>query len=583
MDDLQEAQMDPAFIKAHLQQQVDERTKQIEAVNQRLRNEIEERKKIEADLHASEAQYRLLAESAHDFIYIVDRDMRILYANTASLRFLRMTKSELLGRHIRDILPYSDVRLKDVDLFETIDSGIPLSYRNEVRFPQGTLWLDTVLVPLSDESGKIQSIMGISRDITEQKKNDEVLADQEKFLLDVFASIQDGISVLDKDLNIVRVNAKIEQWYSHSLPLAGKKCYEVYHGRSSPCHVCPSIVAIRTGKAAYEVVPLHGKDGAVNGWQDLYAYPVFDKSTGAVEGVIEHVRDITERTRAEEKVRQSEEKFRKLAETAGAGIFIVKNSKFCYVNEFIPNALGYSREEMMNMHFWDVVAPEFKEVVKDRYSSRMRGENLPTEYEFKYVRKDGSIGWASHNVGLIEFEGGPAIIGTLHEISARKRMEEALASEKELLSVTMESITDGVISVDTAGTIVSINKSALALAWRYADAPAGHHVDEVLRFVDETTRHPLPGIVRTMIQRYGVRHFERRVMIQAPEKNMRLVDLSVSPTTAITAPPSAWCLYFATLQTSSGWKQSFTKQENWNRSACWPGALPTILTIFLPE
>jgi PAS domain S-box-containing protein len=532
MDDLEEAHRDLAAIKNNLQHEVNERTGQLETANLRLNSEIEERKRIEDDLRVSESHYRLLAESAHDFIYILDKEMRITYANSASLRFLGLTREELFGRPIRNLLPLSNIGLTNVNLFEAIETGIPLSYRNEVSFPKGSLWLDTVLVPLRDPNGSIASLLGISRDITDQMKSAEALAEREKFLSDVFASIQDGISVLDKDLAIIRVNSRMEQWYAHALPLVGKKCYEVYHGRSEPCHVCPSIVAMRTGATAHEIVPLHGVGGAVEGWLDLHSFPVLDTATGKVKGVIEHVRDITERKTAEEKVRQSEERFRKLAETAGAGIFIVKNSQFSYVNAFIQHSTGYSHDELIGMNFWDLVHPEFRKNLQERYKARMRGQEVPSEYEFKYVKKDGSIGWVSHNVGLMEFEGGPAVIGTLHEISERKRVEEALGAEKELLSVTMESIDDGVISVDAAGTILAINRNAMALACSGTQDTVGKHVDDVMCFVDDTTREPRSGVIRDMLQRHGMQHSERRVTIRTSRSGVRLADLSVSPIAA---------------------------------------------------
>ena len=532
LDDLAEAQGELKRVKSQLEEQVSERTSQLASANERLNHEIEERKKIEQVLREGLQQYRLLAESASDFIYIFDRDMRITYANKASLEFLKVTKQELFGKHVRNFVPFSRIGLDNVNLFEAVESGVPLMYQNQVVFHQGALWLDTVLVPIRGPDNRITSLMGISRDITEQRKAGEVLVEREKFLSDVFASIQDGISVLDSDLRIVRVNAKMEEWYPHALPMAGKKCYEVYHGRSEPCRACPSTVAIRTKKAACEVVPMHGKDGAVRGWQDLYAFPVFDKATGEVKGVIEHVRDISERRVAEEKVRQSEAKFRTLAETAGAGIFIVKNFKFCYVNSLMEKELGYAKEELYTMDFWEIVHPDFRTIVQERYKARMRGEPVTGEYEFKYVKKNGEAGWVTHNVGLIEFDGGPAVIGTLFETTERKKMEEALAAEKELLSVTMQSIGDGVVSVDAAGTILTINRYAVGLACGHADDPVGKPLDEVICFVDDPAAAPRPGHGAGIpAPRSGLQD-ERRVSVRTGRGDVRLVDLSVSPIAA---------------------------------------------------
>lgn len=529
MDDLEEARNSLADIRKNLEQQVDERTSELANANKNLTAEIEQRKNVEADLRTSEERYRLLAESAPDFIYILDKEMRLVYVNSASLRFLKIPREEILGRPAREFLPYSEVAARNMSLADVIESGSPLAFRKEVRIREVPLWLDTVLVPLQDAGGAITSLMGVSRDITEEMKANQAVAENEKFLSDVFASIQEGISVLDKNLTIVRVNPKMEEWYAHALPMAGKKCYEVYHGRSEPCRVCPSIVAIQTRKAAHELVPLQDKDDRVKGWQDLYSFPIIDRKTGEVKGVIEHVRDITERKSAEEKLRQSEERFRTLAETAGTGIFIVKNSKFSYVNSYIEKGTGYSREELLAMSFWEIVHPDFRDLVRERYRTRMRGEQVDAEYEFKYVRKDGSEGWVVHNVGLIELEGGPAIIGTLQEITERKRIADVLEAEKELLAVTMESIGDGVISVDTEGAVLSINKNAAALACDHAEDAVGRHVDEIVCFIDDAAREPRQGIIREMIKKHGVRRFERTVMIRTGHNAIRLVELSVSP------------------------------------------------------
>lgn len=126
------------------------------------------------------------------------------------------------------------------------------------------------------------------------------LEERRCFLSSIFESIQDGISILDRDLNIVGVNPTMEKWYAHSMPLVGKKCYVAYHCRREPCLVCPTLRTLKTQNCAYEVVPKTGPEGKVVGWIDLYTFPLFDSSTGEMKGVIEYVRDATDRKKAEE-------------------------------------------------------------------------------------------------------------------------------------------------------------------------------------------------------------------------------------------------------------------------------------------
>ena len=138
-----------------------------------------------------------------------------------------------------------------------------------------------------------------------RKKSEEEVQERERFLTSMFESIQDGISILDEDYTILRVNKTMEDWYAHAMPLVGKKCYEAYQGRDTFCDICPTRRALETSEAAFEVVPKVGDGDAVTGWIDLYSFPLIDSRTGQMKGAIEYVRDITERKMAEDRLQSS--------------------------------------------------------------------------------------------------------------------------------------------------------------------------------------------------------------------------------------------------------------------------------------
>lgn len=124
-------------------------------------------------------------------------------------------------------------------------------------------------------------------------------------LLDaVFNSVEDGISILDKDLNIIYVNPTMNKWYDQNLPLVGKKCYLAYHNKEKPCDPCPSLRAMQTGKREVEIV--EGLPGFPSKYLEVYAYPVKNQRTGEIIGVSEFVRDITEIIQKEKVLKETQ-------------------------------------------------------------------------------------------------------------------------------------------------------------------------------------------------------------------------------------------------------------------------------------
>jgi two-component system cell cycle sensor histidine kinase/response regulator CckA len=139
------------------------------------------------------------------------------------------------------------------------------------------------------------------------------------------------------------------------------------------------------------------------------------------------------------------------------------------------------------------------------------------------------MGWVSQNVVLIDFDGVQSVIGTLFDISERKRIEEKLFAEKEQLSVTMASIGDGVVSTDVNGLIVTINAQAIRLAESsYGDA-VGRHLDDIFTFAHETVESPPGGFVRFMMRQHGIKSHVMPCLLKLRSGGERAIELSVAP------------------------------------------------------
>jgi len=138
-----------------------------------LVRDISDRKRIEETLHISEERYRTLAEAAHDMIFIIDSQDLIQYVNTFAAQSFHANPKDLIGKQRTDFFPSSNTQKTNLEhVFQTSEA----LYAEELSNFQGRmLWLSTWLVPFKDTAGKLTAVLGVSRDITDQKKTEETL------------------------------------------------------------------------------------------------------------------------------------------------------------------------------------------------------------------------------------------------------------------------------------------------------------------------------------------------------------------------------------------------------------------------
>jgi PAS domain S-box-containing protein len=236
----------------------------------------------------------------------------------------------------------------------------------------------------------------------------------------VLDSIQDGISVLDQDLNIVGVNQTMKTWYAYRHPLEGKKCYDAYHGRSVPCEVCPSLRAMQTGKLEMEEVPRVGADG-VAGALELFAFPMRDASGGR-KAVVEYVRDVTERKRSEALLKEREQLYRALFEK-NISVMLLIDPQTGAIVDANPSACafyGHSKQALTSLKITDINILSGADVFEEMQRAQSEERHY---FNFRHRLADGSIRDVEVFSGPITVGGRPLLCSIVHDISARKAAE----------------------------------------------------------------------------------------------------------------------------------------------------------------
>ncbi|MGM0653249.1 MAG: PAS domain S-box protein, partial [Bacillota bacterium] len=396
----------------------------------------------------TKAWFEDLVEHALDLFQCVDSEGRFIYVNQAWLTTLNYSPEEIENITIWDII-HPDSIEHCMAAFEQVLAGKAFGEVDAVFITKdGTpVMVEGNINVKLDENGHFVHTRGIFRDVTARRHMEKVLQENRNLLNSIFQSIQEGISVLNTDLTIREVNQTMEKWYGHAMPLTGKKCYEVYQNRSDPCASCPVVEALEKKTVCFEIVPFMGKDEQA-GWLELYAYPLIENTTGSVTGVIEFVRNITERKMAENALRESEEKHRFLAENMGDIIWTLDlDYRTTFVSPSITRILGYTPEERKHQTLSEVMTPESQirsiEMLKQELAREEEGTHDPersASIEVEYYHRDGSTVWMENIMRALRDEEGCliGIYGVSRDISERKRAEEVLQQEKAFQAILLD-------------------------------------------------------------------------------------------------------------------------------------------------
>jgi PAS domain S-box-containing protein len=482
------------------------------------------RSSAEEALRESRQDLQTLFDSLRDFLFVLDMEGRILQFNPIVLNRLGYSESELLGESVLKAHPperheEAIAIIADVIAGKTDSCPIPLVTK------QGAL-ISVETKITRGHWGDQEALFGISRDITTREEAVKTLRENEQFLQGVFDAIQDGISILDRDLTVIRVNQWMERMYGDQPPLVGGKCFEVYQQRSAPCPWCPTVQTLETGEFCREIVP-YSLEGEVIGWIELSAFPLKD-ADGHMRGVIEHVKDISERVQAEEALR-TEKAFTEAALDSQRDTFFVfdpATGQALRWNRAFREFTGYSDQEIASMR-----APE------SWYSEQeLQHAQAAIDTVFREGQATVELTLLTKHSGAIPFEyiaslvrgteGEPQLIISVgRDITERKQAEEALRTSEEKFSKAFSSSPIAITLTSLPeGRYVEVNDSFLVSTGFSREEVLGRTARELNLWVHLEDRDRL---MREIREEGMVRDLEVRMVAKSGEVGVILMSAEV--------------------------------------------------------
>jgi PAS domain S-box-containing protein len=168
--------------------------------------------------------------------------------------------------------------------------------------------------------------------------------------------------------------------------------------------------------------------------------PFLKEERALLDTLADMLRTSYDRQQIEMAMRESEERFRAIAETIPATVFIYNSQHFAYVNPACEILTGYSRDELLNMDIWELVHPEMRDAARERIETRLRGEFITPRFDFKLVTKSGEVRWAYSTIAGITYKGKPSTLSVVVDFTERKQAEEHFKTTSEQLRALTASL-----------------------------------------------------------------------------------------------------------------------------------------------
>jgi PAS domain S-box-containing protein len=416
-----------------------------------------QRRVFHQDLRRTQEQYRRIVENASVGIWVLDRDYRTTFVNARLAEMLGHTSEEMYGTQIEDFMLPEDIPAHHL---RVIERRTGVSGRFEQRFlrKDGSLiWASASATPLM-EGGEFAGAFAMLTDITEQKRAENALRESEGKYRALIESTSDFIWEMDAQGRYTYCSPQMEiLWGLKPEQMLGKTPFDMMppEDRGRTAEIFTSTTKIPRSFSGLESMSLVAPGRLVH--VETSGVPFFD-GDGNLLGFRGITRDITERKRADQALRESEEKYRALVEQANDGIVVVVDGVVQFCNPKIAEMWGGDVKEIVGQPYEHFIDPREFPRVRENYERRMQGLAVSQLYNTLLVRRDGGLIHADLSAETITYEGKPADLIVVRDTTEKRKAEEELKKTHDLQQAILTASPVG-IGVATNRTLTWANRA----------------------------------------------------------------------------------------------------------------------------
>ncbi len=417
--------------------------------------DITSRKEAEDQLRKALTELETVFHAFPDVYFWLDTEGTVLEYHASDPSELYAPPEEFLGKKMQDVLP-PEVGQKFAEALPQVEGcATPVSMEYALKIDDTDRYFEARLLHLPENQ-----ILVIVRNITDRYRAVKSVTESREMLELVLSNIPQYVFWKDTNLVYLGCNHNFARAAGIESPeqVIGKTDYDLgWTKEQVESYRSWDRRVISENKPAFNIIESQLTADGTEIWVDTTKVPLHN-ADGEVVGVLGTYEDITERLKSERALQEAEAKYRSLVEETMVGVYMIQNDRFVYANPRMLEIFGAREEELVNQPPLQFVAPQDRALVAESLRKRFSGEVKTARYAFKAQRVDKTPVDVEVHTAIVDYLGKPAVIGSLLDITERKRYTEALQDSEERYRRLFEYSPDMVLLLSAAtGAFIGMN------------------------------------------------------------------------------------------------------------------------------